>query len=203
VPHHFSAIIEIESLICEVQGLQLAPEFIYLCKTSFCVVRKFFPLDKNYLLEEAQLQSQNSLLISLVEKVKEEYFHRYNPLRLHDTVSDSVEKFQLENVLPLNTFYQNLAAIYRFRFGEVQLTFLWDGDDHIKKYGADWKLFFEQSISNFCRHELFIKAVLDLTVFLPENNQAQLAENKMNHFILQHFEVKIHKTRGLVGMKVA
>jgi hypothetical protein len=167
------------------------------------VVRKFFPLDKNYLLEEAQLQSQNPLLVSLIEKVKEEYFQRYNPLRLHDTVSEAVKNFRLENVISLNTFYQNLAAIYRFRFGEVQLTFLWDGDDHIKKYKSDWAGFFEQHIVNFCKHELFVKAVLDLTVFFPDNGQAQLAENKMNHFILQHFEVKIHKTRGLVEMKVA
>jgi hypothetical protein len=167
------------------------------------VVRKFFPLDKNYLLEEAQLQSQEPLLISLIEKVKEEYFQRYNPLRLHDSVSETVEKYQPKNLKPLDTFYQNLAGIYRYRFGENQLTFLWDGDDHIKKYTSDWHSFFHQHIVSFCRHELFVKAVLDLTVFLPENRQAQLAENRMNHFILQHFEVKIHKLRGIVEMKVA
>jgi hypothetical protein len=45
--------------------------------------------------------------------------------------------------------------------------------------------------------------VLDLTVFLPENRPSDLAENRMNHFMLQHFEVKFHKSKGLVAMKVA
>jgi hypothetical protein len=167
------------------------------------VVRKFFQLDKNYLLEEAQLQSQEPLLVALIQKIKDEYFQRYNPLRLQDSVSDSVEKFQPVSITSLNAFYQTLAAIYRYRFGEVQLTFLWDGNDHLKKYTTDWSAFFENHILNFCRHELFVKAVLDLTVFLPENRQAHLAENRMNHFILQHFEVKIHKVHGIVEMKVA
>jgi hypothetical protein len=80
---------------------------------------------------------------------------------------------------------------------------LWDGTDHQEKYKSDWKQFFNNQILLFCRQELFIQAVLDLTVFLPENRPAELAENRMNHFMLQHFEVKFHKSKGLVAMKVA
>ena len=50
---------------------------------------------------------------------------------------------------------------------------------------------------------LFVQAVLDLSVFLPVNRHADLAEGRMNHFILKHFDVKFHKSRGLVAMKVA
>lgn len=167
------------------------------------MVRKFFPLDKNYLLEEAQLCLQNALLLVLMDKVKEHYFLRYNPLRLADSVSQDVENFKPDDLSALNTFYQNLAAVYRYKFGENQLEFLWDGNDHNKKYQAEWTDFFNQRTSRFCRQELFLKAVLDVTVFLSEKQDVQLVANKMNHFILREFDVRLDKQRGILAMKVA
>ena len=49
----------------------------------------------------------------------------------------------------------------------------------------------------------FAQAVLDLTVFLPEGNPVPLAENRMNAVMLNLFEVRIHKQKGIVKMKVA
>lgn len=167
------------------------------------MVRKFFPLDKNYLLEEAQLLLQDALLTELVEKVKDQYFFRYNPLGLEDAMSLQVDRFKLRNKKPLYNLYQNLAGIYRYKFGGNQLEFLWDGVEHIEKYKAEWAKTFDEWTDCYCKHELFVRAILDLTVFLPENRNAQFAENRMNHFILQQFEVKIHKQRGIVEMKVA
>ena len=167
------------------------------------MVRKFFSLDKNYLLKEAQLQLQEKLLASLIVRTKEYYFIKYNPLRLQDTVTQAIENYQPEDFKLLNTFYQNLAAVYRYKFGDNQLEFLWDGNNHIDKYHQDWSDFFVRCTREFGKQELFIRAVLDLTVFLPRNRQAQLAENRMNHFIRQHFDIKIHKQRGIVEMKVA
>jgi hypothetical protein len=167
------------------------------------LIRKFFPLDKNYLLEGAQLRLQDTLLASLIEKVKDHYFLRFNPLRLSDFMSESIQKYKFKNLDSLGTFYQTLAGVYRYKFGDSQLEFLWDGNDHSAQYEAEWTAFFDQCTNEFCKQDLFIVAVLDLTVFLPKKNQAQLAENRMNHFILQHFEVKIHKQRGIVPMKVA
>jgi hypothetical protein len=164
------------------------------------VVRKFFPLDKNYLLEEAQLQLQDSLLTTLVDTVKSEYESRYNPLGIPDALTLRVRSYKPSNLKPLSGFYLNLAGIYRYKFGQNQLEFLWDGNDHSEKYKSDWCDFFNESVARFCRTELFIRAVLDLTVFLPDNRNAQLAENRMNHFMLQAFEVKIHKQRGIVAV---
>ena len=167
------------------------------------MVRKFFPLDKNYLLEAAQLQMKDALLVALVEKIKDHYFIRYNSLRLPDPVSQSIEAYTPDNLKPLKTFYQNLAGVYRYKFGDNQLEFLWDGIDHLKKYEADWATFFHQHTSRFCQQDLFIRAVLDLTVFLPKTRDARLSENRMTNFIHQQFGVKIHKQRGIVAMKVA
>ncbi|MBX2915164.1 MAG: hypothetical protein KF856_07820 [Cyclobacteriaceae bacterium] len=167
------------------------------------MIRKFFPLDKNYLLEQAQLDSRQHLLVQLVEKVKSIHLLKHNPLGLEDDFSLSIKRFQLKNAKPLESFYQNLAAVYRYKHGENQLEFMWDGREHIDKYKTEWEAAFINWTNHFCTHELFLQAVLDLTVFLPENRQAALAENKMNHFILQHFEMRMHKSKGLVAMRVA
>ncbi|HZY80943.1 MAG TPA: hypothetical protein VFE50_15580 [Cyclobacteriaceae bacterium] len=164
------------------------------------MIRKFFPLDKNYLLEEAQLLSQDDLLSSLVEVVKAEYELRYNPLGVCDDLILKIRMYKSGNLKPLYNFYQNLAGIYRYRYGDNQLEFSWDGIDHSEKYKSEWREFFLKQIITFSKNELFLRAVLDLTVFLPENRNAQLAENRMNHFMLQTFEVKIHKQRGIVAV---
>lgn len=167
------------------------------------MIRKFFPLDKNYLLEEAQLSLQDTLLTQLIEKVKIHHQQIHNPLGLDDSFSQRLKNYQSKNRKPLYNFYQNLAGVYRYKFGETQLGFVWDGRDHTEKYKEEWTQAFGQWTDDFCRHELFIQAVLDLTVFLPDNRHADLAENRMNHFALKHFDVKIHKSRGIVEMKVA
>lgn len=182
------------------RGKQKKITFTKLC---CCVIRKFFPLDKNYLLEQAQLSLQDQLLIALIEEVKAAYQARHNPLGLADSFSMKVANYTPGNLKPLEGFYLNLAGIYRYKHGNNQLEFSWDGRDHFLKYQDDWHKAFMSWIHSYCRQDLFVNAVLDLTVFLPENRNAQLAENKMNHFILQQFELRIHKTKGIVEMRVA
>jgi hypothetical protein len=167
------------------------------------VIRKFFPLDKNYLLEEAQLALQDVLLTQLINAVKIQYELRHNPLGIVDSFSERVQQYKPKNLKPLHTFYQNLAGVYRYKFGDSQLEFVWDGRDHFEKYKVDWTETFAKWTSEFCKQDLFINAVLDLSVFLPDNRHADLAENRMNHFILKQFELKIHKSRGIIAMKVA
>jgi hypothetical protein len=174
------------------------------------VLRKFFPLDKNYLLEEVQLRLQDVLLAQLFQLVKSAYGQLHNPLGLKDSFSLQIQNYEPTNLQSLQTFYQNLAGVYRYKWGDSQLEFVWDGRDSEEKYKEDWILFFEKCVRQFCQQELFIQAVLDVTVFLPKKNPDEkierhltMAENRMNHFMLQHFEVKLHKSKGLVAMKVA
>ena len=167
------------------------------------MVRKFFPLDKNYILEETQLRLEDRLLSELIELAKATYQLIHNPLRLNDSFSEKIVCYHPQNLKPLHSFYQNLAGIYRFKFGENQLGFLWDGKDHSEKYAEDWSHTFQQWTRQLCGQSQFVQAVLDLSVFLPQNRQAHLAENRMNAVMLGLFELKIHKTRGLVEMKLA
>lgn len=162
------------------------------------MVKKFFPLDKNYLLEEAQLTLRGVLLDRLLTIVKSEYEAVYNPLGIPDTLTLRIRGYQLNDISPLKTFYETLSGVYRYKFSDNQLQFMWDGGDHLEKYKKEWSEFFADQVKSFCRKELFIKAVLDLTVFFDENRDAQMIENRMNNFMLQTFEVKIDKRKGLV-----
>jgi hypothetical protein len=167
------------------------------------LIRKFFPLDKNYLLEEAQLSLQDTLLSQLIDQVKLEFERRTNPLGIQDEFTSKIRNYTCQNLKPLYNFYQNMAAVYRFKYSDNQLEFVWDGRDHLEKYEAEWSRSFSDWVGEFCNQELFVQAVLDLTVFLPENRHADLVENRMNNFMLRQFGVKLHKTKGLAAMKVA
>ncbi|CAN5502983.1 hypothetical protein BH10BAC4_BH10BAC4_01260 [soil metagenome] len=167
------------------------------------MVRKFFPLDKNYLLEEVQLRLKDCLLTELTETAKITYQQVHNPLGLNDSFSEEIIRYHTQDFKSLESFYQKLAAIYRYKYGENQLGFLWDGKDHDEKYQEDWSNAFRHWTGQLCNRSQFVQSVLDLTVFLPINRQAHLAENRMNAVMLDLFEMKIHKSKGIVEMKVA
>lgn len=163
------------------------------------MVKKFFPLDKNYLLEQAQLQLRGSLLSLLVQRAKSAYESNINPLGLVDSFTEKIRNTKPKNIALLFGLYDNLAAIYRFKFGNNQLQFLWDGTDHLSYYKQSWTNCFEAWSNNFCRHELFIQTILDVTIFLSEEDVPQLWENRLNHFITKHLEVKFHKSKGILA----
>jgi hypothetical protein len=167
------------------------------------VIRKFFPLDKNYLLEKSQLELQPTLLTELVETIKHQYALQNNPLGLMDAFSTKIYTYQPTDLSELNSFYQLLAGVYRFKYGDSQLEFLWDGTDHLEKYKNDWSNVFKGWIAELCMRQQFVQAVLDLTVFRSKTEQPQLAESRMNFVMLNFFELKVHKNKGLVRINVA
>lgn len=166
----------------------LVSKYKVLLQNDSTVVRKFFPLDKNYLLEEAQLELMDDLLSGLLEQVKAVYETRCNPLGIADGFFLRIRNYKPDNFSSLKNFYETLAGIYRYKYSDNQLEFLWDGVAHTEKYKKEWSAFFADQTRSFCKSELFIKAILDLTVF---NNYSPLAENRMNNFMLNTFEVKI------------
>ena len=165
--------------------------------------RKFFPHDKNYLLEEAQLRIRDSLITMLIDKAVITYQRTHNPLGLNDAFSEKIASYYPRSLTSLHDFYEKLAGIYRFKYGDNQLSFLFDGRDHSEKYEEDWSATFDHWTMELCRETQFAQAVLDLTVFLPESGSVPLAENRMNAVMLDRFEVRIHKQRGIVRMRVA
>ena len=167
------------------------------------MIRKFFPLDKNYLLEDAQLHQQQPLLTALIKNVKSEYSRRNNPLGLEDAFSKKIHNYVPDQLDELSRFYLALAGVYRYKYGHNQLEMLWDGESHYEKYRREWATMFQQWTNQFCAREQFVQAVLDLTVFRPRDGNVAFAENRMNFVMQDFFELKIHKIRGIVVMKIA
>lgn len=168
------------------------------------MLRKFFPRDKNYILEEAQLSLQHTLLQYLVDFVKVEYLLRCNPLGISDDTARKVQAHDSDDFSHLEEFYINLAGVYRYTYySDNQLQFIFDGRDDYEKYRDEWQTAFKKWVNDFCKHDNFIRSVLELTVFYPEDYTPQMAGLRMSAFITRFFEVKIDPQKGIVKVKVA
>jgi hypothetical protein len=166
------------------------------------VVRKFFPRDKNYILEKAQLSLQQSLLHYLVDFVKVEYLLHQNPLGLMDKTAEKIHLHQSADFRHLNEFYINLMGVFRYTYySDNQLTFIFEGKDDFQKYRDEWTVQFKGWVKEFCKHPNFLRAVLDLTVFYPIDSPVVMMDTRMNTFITHFFEVKINPQRGIVKAK--
>ena len=168
------------------------------------MLKKFFPRDKNYILEQAQLSLEQSLLHYLVDFVKVEYLLRNNPLGIDDDLSRTIKNHTPQDYRHLKDFYFNLMGIFRFEFyGDNQLVFDFDGREPFKKYQTEWSSQFKMWAKEFCQHQNFLRAVLDLTVFYPSDSTVLLMDTRMETFLSHFFEVKIHPQKGIVKKNVA
>lgn len=166
------------------------------------MVQKYFPRDKNYLLKEAQDSTKSSLVSYLLSAVREAYFQKFNPLGLDDPISMKV-KSSRSDLHCLDEFYDALAAIYRFKFGENQLQFLFDGRSHIEKYSEDWASAFQNWVGEFCHYNNFITGTLELTMILPSQRNSLLMANRMKAFLSDYFDLKIYKHKGIIEKEAA
>lgn len=167
------------------------------------MIQKYFPFDKNYILEKAQLDHEHALTVYLINFVKAYYQANCNPLGLEDATIRSIREHKTCYTPGLSGFYRNLAGIYRYKYGQNQLELLFDGQDHYQKYVQEWKARYREWLLAFCERPNFIKAVLELTVFYPQGRKSELAENRMKVFMHQHFDLKVYKYRGIRKMKIA
>jgi hypothetical protein len=168
------------------------------------VRRKFFPRDKNYILEGAQLSLEHNLLHYLVDFVKVEYLLRNNPLGIADNTTQQIQAHQGDSYEMLHEFYLNLAGVFRFTYyGDNQLEFIFDGQDDSEKYQLEWTLRFKSWTKAFCQYDNFVHAVLELTVFYPEDYTPQMAGLRLSAFISRQFEVKIDANKGISKKNVA
>lgn len=163
------------------------------------MVRKFFPLDKNYVLEETQLSLESSLLEYLVDFVKVEYLLRSNPLGMMDDMAVKIQEHRQSDFRHLHEFYINLMGVFRYKYyADNQLQFIFERKDASNQYKEEWTRQFKEWSKAFCKHHNFLRAVLDLTVFYPSDSPVLMVDNRMNAFISQFFEVKIHPQKGIV-----
>jgi hypothetical protein len=168
------------------------------------VLRKFFPRDKNYILEQAQLSLEQSLLHYLVDFVKVEYLMRHNPLGLQDEMASKIQQHTSQDYRHLHDFYITLAGIFRYtHYSDNQLEFCFDGLDPVVRYQREWSGDFKKWVKEFCRHQNFLRAVLDLTVFYPVESPFLMVDTRMTAFLTEFFDLKIHPQKGIQKINVA
>ena len=160
--------------------------------------RKYFPADKNLILKEAQWNSPVLLLSWMVEEVRLIYLRDSNPLGIIDDTIDFICRQESLEIEHLHEFYDELAGIYRFKFGDNQLELLFDGSDHLKKYTEDWIDTFRSWVVEFSKKRHFIRAVMDASILFPEIRVAELAGSRLKSFIFNHFELKVYRFKGIL-----
>ncbi len=162
------------------------------------MTRKYFPFDKNYLLKEAQASTKESLLITLVDTVIDCYQAYYNPLGLVDDTVQKIQNAEIKNLEYFEEFYEDLAGIYRYKYGEVQLEFLWDGTSHKDKYLIEWEDAFNSWIKDFCHHQPFIRAIFESTIFHSKLTRPEHIQSRLRSFLVNYFDLKIYQYKGIV-----
>ncbi len=110
------------------------------------------------------------------------------------------KNYKLDHLLE---FYHDLAAIYRFKAGDNQLEFLFDGSTHYEVFTKEWVECFQEWVMEFCKHRSFLKAVFEAAILYPEDRKALLAGNRFKVFLAQFFNLKVYKYRGILEVNAA
>jgi hypothetical protein len=159
--------------------------------------QKLFPLDKNYILKQAQEYLKEELLIGLVNRARQFYLDQHNPLGLVDPIITRILEYDPRNLELLDDFYFRISAVYRYTYGDNQLEILFDGRTHFEKYGDDWQEMFCEWTNKLFYNIHFLKAVLEFSVFRPEKCNRMIAGGRMHYFIQHEFNLKVLIYKGI------
>lgn len=168
------------------------------------MLQRFFPGDKNYVLESVQLSLQSALLQYLVDHVRLTYLLQHNPLGIEDRTIRLIRDHEVNDFRHLNEFYIGLMAVYRFKYySDNQLVFDFSGRDPADLYRDEWTAQFRRWVKSFCQDKNFLRAVLDLTVFYPAGCAALPMDTRMQTFLSRFFGLAVHPKKGIIRRKVA
>jgi hypothetical protein len=165
------------------------------------MIRKFFPLDRNYLLESVQEQSQEQLVQYLFQSSRDHYLTHHNPLGLEDDNIIKIKTHLFEKTELFQEFYWDLCGIHRFSKPENQLDFRFDGKTHQEVFEEEWQIQFEQWVSKFNFENGFTKIILSSTVFSSGRIKEEWLRRKLRNFVEQYFDIRIYKYKGIIPLK--
>ena len=166
------------------------------------MIQKLFPLDKNYILRQAQSVLEEELIDRMIFELKRSYTSLYNPLQLMDTTyAQILDTFEFPRERA-RLIYRQLSGIYRYKHGDNQLEMLFDGRTHLEKFQEDWSAAFIAYVSELGVYEQYVKTMLRMTLLFDTESRAEWAENHCKALINQHFELKVVKRHGELRLKV-
>lgn len=167
------------------------------------MINKIYPLDKNYILRQAQFVLEEEMIERMIYELKQSYTNLYNPLGLVDEtyalILDTFE-FPTDRV---QMIYRQLCGIYRFKNGDNQLELLFDGRNHFDKFKEEWEKAFIAYLKELGKHDQYVKTMLRMTLLHDSESRAEWAENHCKAFINQFFECKVIKRYGELKLKVS
>ncbi len=158
---------------------------------------KLFESDKNIILKKTQYKLRNRLLRDLIFNTIKEYKIKNNSLGIIDNVIESIENYNIKNEKEFYYFYNKIAAIYRYKFGNNQLSFIWDGRSHSEFYEEKWINYFKKEVKIFLKNSSFIKIILKLTALNYQTNKLKNLHYKLSSFIKQRFKIQVFKRKGI------
>jgi hypothetical protein len=167
------------------------------------MIQKLFPLDKNYILRQAQSLLEERMLEMMVFELKRSYTQLYNPLMLMDEVFAKILDTDLYPTDRLRVIYRQLCGIYRYQHKNNQLELLFDGRTHLEKFQDDWNSQFIAWLRELGQHEQYVKTMLRMTLLYDTESRAEWAENHCKFFVNQYFDLKIIKRKGELRLKTA
>ena len=155
---------------------------------------KLFKNDKNYILKIAQKETKTQLISYLINEAIKKYELKSNPLGLIYKPYLKSEKINVTELMKLDFFYRKISTIYRYNYGEVQLSFLWDGSSHNEFYKRKWISFFKKETSAMINNDTIIKSLLMLT----KNKNINKLQYKISTYIRKKFNIQVYKKKGVV-----
>ncbi|UJP65675.1 hypothetical protein [Mongoliitalea daihaiensis] len=167
------------------------------------MIQKLFPLDKNYILRQAQSQLEDEMLDLMVYELRKSYTQLYNPLMLMDKTFEKILDTYEYPLDRLRMIYWQLCGIYRYKNRDNQLEILFDGRTHLEKFKDDWTAQMQLWCRELGQHEPYVKTMLRMTLLYDGEGRAEWSENHCKAFINQHFELKIVKRKGELKLKLA
>jgi hypothetical protein len=167
------------------------------------MIQKLFPLDKNYILRQAQFALEEELLDQMVYELKRSYTYLYNPLKLMDsTYAVILDGFEFPTDR-IRMIYRQLCGVYRYQQQDNQLELLFDGKSHFDKFKEEWEAAFISMIRQLGQNEQYVKTMLRMTLLFDTESRAEWAENHCKAFINQHFGIRVVKRLGELVLKVS
>lgn len=167
------------------------------------MIQKLFPLDKNYILRQAQSILEEQMLEVMVFELKKSYTQLYNPLMLMDeTFAKILDTYEYPKDR-LRMIYRQLCGIYRFKNRDNQLELLFDGRTHLEKFQEDWSRQLLEWVHELGYHVQYVKTMLRMTLLFDTESRAEWSENHCKFFINEYFELKIIKRKGELKLKIA
>ncbi|WP_143962856.1 hypothetical protein [Litoribacter populi] len=167
------------------------------------MIQKLFPLDKNYILRQAQTSLESKMLNVMMEELKASYTRLFNPLGLMDNTYRQILEASEFPQDRIQVIYNQLAGIYRYKFGDNQLELLFDGRSHLEKYQDDWQNHFILWLRELGQHESYVKTMLRMTLLFDTETRAEFSENRCKSFINEYFALRIVKRKGELKLKSA